>query len=154
MRLAEALALRGDLQKQVDQLRDRIQKNARYQEGEEPTEDARALLTEVSDTIDRLQSLIAAINATNSSLMLPNGSSMTQALAERDMLRLRHNVLTVAANAATGQANFRQMRSELKQLSALDVPSIRREIDEVAQSLRELDGLIQEANWTNDLLEN
>lgn len=154
MRLAEALALRGDLQKRIDQLRERIQANARYQEGEDPSENAVALLAEAGSTIDELETLIAAINKTNSVLAIPGGQSMTAALAARDMLRLRHSVFSVAANAATGHGSYRQMRSELRQIAALDVPDVRAQIDKTAQALRELDGRIQEANWTNDLVEN
>ncbi len=155
MRLAEALSLRGDLQKRVAQLRERIHANVRYQEGEEPSENASALLGEVGETIDRLQSLIAAINITNASLTLPDGRSMTSALAERDMLRLRHSVMSAAAQSAISGAEYsRQMRSELRQIVAIDVPALRKDIDDVAQHLRELDGTIQEANWTSDLVED
>ena len=40
VKLAEALAARADLQRRIEQLRSRISDNARYQEGEEPAEDA------------------------------------------------------------------------------------------------------------------
>jgi hypothetical protein len=40
MKLAEALALRAEATRRIDQLRARIVDNARYQEGERPTEDA------------------------------------------------------------------------------------------------------------------
>ena len=46
MKLAEALTARADLQRRIEQLRARITANARYQEGEEPAEDAAALLGE------------------------------------------------------------------------------------------------------------
>ena len=36
MKLAEALQLRGDLQKRMMQLSDRLMQNARVQEGEKP----------------------------------------------------------------------------------------------------------------------
>ena len=42
MKLAEALALRADTQKRFEQVRSRVQSSARYQEGEEPAEDATA----------------------------------------------------------------------------------------------------------------
>lgn len=45
VKLAEALALRATAVRRVEQLRARIVGNARYQEGEEPSEDAAALLT-------------------------------------------------------------------------------------------------------------
>jgi hypothetical protein len=44
MKLAEALALRADLQARLAQLASRATTNARYQEGEEPAEDPNALL--------------------------------------------------------------------------------------------------------------
>jgi hypothetical protein len=40
MKLAEALALRAESNRRIEQLRSRIVDNARYQEGEEPAEDA------------------------------------------------------------------------------------------------------------------
>lgn len=154
MKLAEALALRGDLQKRIEQLRERIMSSSRYQEGEAPSEDATELLVEVNEAIDRLQGLVAAINVTNSATVLSSGESMTSALARRDALRLRHNVLSSVANAASGANGYRQMRSELRQITAIDVPALRSEIDAVAQDLRETDGQIQQANWATELLEN
>lgn len=44
MKLAEALSLRANAARRIEQLRSRIVSNARYQEGEEPAEDAAALL--------------------------------------------------------------------------------------------------------------
>jgi hypothetical protein len=45
------------------------------------------------------------------------------------------------------------MRSELRYLSALEVPSLRRQGDDVAKELRELDNRIQQANWEVDLVD-
>jgi hypothetical protein len=39
MKIAEALALRADLQKRLEQLKQRLVKNARIQEGDSPEED-------------------------------------------------------------------------------------------------------------------
>ena len=44
MKLAEALANRADLQRRVEQMRTRLQRSARVQEGESPPEDPRELL--------------------------------------------------------------------------------------------------------------
>ncbi|WP_336501733.1 DIP1984 family protein [Microbacterium paraoxydans] len=155
MRLAEALAARADLQRRIEQLRARIVANARYQEGEEPAEDAAALIEEADAALTRLQSLIRRINVTNSRLDLGADGTMTDALAARDVLRLRHSVLTDAAAAASGanEQYLRQMRSELRQVSALPVAALRARADAVAQELRELDNRIQQANWSHDLEE-
>lgn len=157
MKLAEALAARADLQRRIEQLRARIGANARFQEGEEPAEDAAALLVEAHADLDRLGDLIARINATNAVLDLGADGTMTDALAARDVLKLRHALLTDAAAAASGAGagfgHLRQMRSELRQFAALPVAELRRQADDVARALRELDGRIQQANWTNDLRE-
>ncbi|MEU4016901.1 DIP1984 family protein [Microbacterium sp. NPDC028030] len=155
MRLAEALAARADLQRRIEQLRARIVANARYQEGEEPAEDAATLIGEADTALADLQHLIRRINATNARLDLGIDGTMTDALAARDVLRLRHSVLTDAAAAASGSNDqyLRQMRSELRQVSALPVAQLRVRADAVAQELRELDNRIQQANWSNDLEE-
>ncbi|WP_460784900.1 DIP1984 family protein [Microbacterium tumbae] len=154
MRLAEALTARADLQRRIEQLRARIVANARYQEGEEPAEDAGSLLVEVDAALGALRDLIRRINATNARLDLGADGTMTDALAARDVLRLRHSLLADAAAAASGaDQGFRQMRSELRQVSALPVSRLRAEADEVARELRELDNRIQQANWNNDLEE-
>ncbi|NKF31261.1 DIP1984 family protein, partial [Pseudomonas sp. BGM005] len=128
--------------------------NARYQEGEEPAEDAAALLVEADADLARLRDLIRRINATNSRLDMGADGTMTDALAARDVLRLRHSLLVDAAAAASGASTvFRQMRSELRQLAALPVADLRAQADAAAKELRELDNRIQQANWTHELEE-
>jgi len=154
MKIAEALTARADLQRRIEQLRARITANARYQEGEEPAEDAAALLDEAEKDLARLRELIRRINATNARLDLGADGTMTDALAARDVLRLQHSLFVDAAAAASGSGSgMRQMRSELRQIAALPVAQLREAADRVAQELRELDNRIQQANWTHDLEE-
>lgn len=155
MKLAEALALRGDAQKRIEQLRSRIQSSARYQEGEEPPENAGALVDEVDAVLDELESLIRRINRTNAATDVEPGFTLTDAIARRDVLRLRRTLYVAAAEAATGRGQgpgmgVRQMRSELRYLSALDVPVLRTRADDCAKDLRELDNRIQQTNWEVD----
>ncbi|WP_328294870.1 DIP1984 family protein [Kineococcus sp. NBC_00420] len=152
MKIAEGLTERADAQRRVEQLRARITANARYQEGEEPAEDAAALLVEAGHVLTRLQNLITRINRTNSQVDLGPDGSMTDALAARDVLRMRHALLVSAADAAAG-SSLRHLRSELRQLKALPVGELRSQADEVARTLRTLEGRIQEANWTHELLD-
>lgn len=155
MKLAEALAERTDAGRRVQQLRERIVSNARYQEGEEPAEDAAALLVEVGQVLGRLELLIAQINRTNATARVDTGTTITESLARRDVLRLHHAVLSSAADAAAGREHgyVRQLRSELKMLAALPVAELRSRADEVARELRELDIRIQRANWETELAE-
>ena len=57
MKIAEALIERADIQKRIEQLRDRLSSNALVQEGEEPAEDPTSLLTE----LDRLENVSASL---------------------------------------------------------------------------------------------
>ena len=73
MRLAEALLLRADRMRTLEQLRSRAQASARYQEGEDPPEDANELLARAGQVLDELERLIRQINATNAVSVLPDG---------------------------------------------------------------------------------
>ena len=153
MKLAEALIERAALQKQVEQLHARVVQNARFQEGEEPAEDATALLAEVGGVLDHLTGLVVAINLTNAAIRTADGEPLTAALAQRDALRRRHSLLTAAADAAAGSSwdGHRQLRSELRQIAALPVAQLRREADGIAKALRDLETAIQRVNWEADL---
>ena len=154
MKLAEALALRAEATRRIEKLRARIVDNARYQEGEEPAEDAASLLTQSSEVCGELESLIRRINRTNASAEL-GGATITDAIARRDVLKLRHSIITAAADAAAGRERGwnRQLRSELTFISALPVADLRAQADDVARSIRELDTDIQRTNWEVDLLD-
>ncbi|TDC26101.1 hypothetical protein E1265_05125 [Streptomyces sp. 8K308] len=156
MKLAEGLALRAEAARRIEQLRARVVGSARYQEGEVPAEDAASLLTETGETLDELETLIRRINRTNAMTVIDGGVTLTDALARRDVLRLRHAVITSAADAAAGRDQrgaVRQLRSELRMLSALPVGELRAQADALAREIREVDVRIQRANWEVDLVD-
>lgn len=154
MQLAEALIERADLQKRIEQLRGRIAANARYQEGEEPDEDARELLAEAERSIDALEVLLARINATNASTTVASGQTVTALLARRDALRLRHALVTGAADATAGTSGgYRQLRSELRTFAALPTAELRSRADALAKEIRELDAVVQRTNWEVTLVD-
>jgi hypothetical protein len=154
VKLAEALSLRADATRRVEQLRSRIVANARYQEGEEPTEDAAALLAEADAVLSELEDLVRRINRTNAATRIGPEGTITDALARRDVLRTRHSLVSSAADAAAGRSSsVRQLRSELKMVTALPVAHLRSQADDLARQLRETDVRIQESNWQFDLLE-
>lgn len=157
MKLAEALAERAAVVRQVEQLRARVVASARYQEGETPAEDAGRLLGEVTRALVELESLMRRINRTNASVTVGDEDTLTDALARRDVLRMRHAVITAAADAAAGRDQrgmvVRQLRSELPMLAALPVAELRDQADSLAREIRTLDVRIQRTNWEVDLLE-
>lgn len=150
MKLAEALIERADLQRRLEQLKQRLNQNAQYQEGEEPAESPVSLLAEYRQVAAELEQLIVKINLANNRIQLENGQLMVEALAKRDRLKAEHNTLINLADAAT-QTFDRYSRSEIKTLAAVDVKNIRKQIDEIAKQHRQLDTQIQQANWLNDI---
>jgi hypothetical protein len=153
MRLGEALTKRADLQKRIAQLTGRLQASAVVQEGDTPPEDPVTLLRDLDEMSSELERLIAAINLTNAASRLEDGRSVTEALARRDVLALRQSVLRSAADAVA-QASARYSRSEIRLTRQIDVAAVRRDIDDLARQLRELDTAIQEHNWTTELLQD
>jgi hypothetical protein len=153
MRLGEALTRRADLQKRIAQLTGRLQASAVVQEGDAPPEDPAALLRDLGEMSQELERLIAAINLTNATSRVDDGRTITELLARRDVLALRQGVLRSAADAVA-QASARYSRSEIRLTRQIDAGAVRREIDDLARQLRELDTEIQEHNWTTDLRED
>ena len=157
MKLAEALAERGELIKRTEHLKVRILANARHQDGESPAEDAGILLSKYNSALDRLEVLIRRINRTNSAAAVRDGT-ITDALASRDVLRMRHKAISAAADAASGRNQEhrygpRQLRSELVYVAALPVAELRSAADDVAKQIRLVDLEIQRVNWEFDLVE-
>ncbi|MDV3351896.1 DIP1984 family protein [Leptothoe sp. LEGE 181152] len=68
MKLAEALMQRADCQKRIAQLRQRLTRSAKVQEGEQPPENPQELLSEVDTVITELTRLVQRINQTNGHL--------------------------------------------------------------------------------------
>jgi hypothetical protein len=152
MKLAEALILRADHQRRIDQLKQRLLKNARVQEGEKPAEEPGELIAELNRTTDDLVQMIRRINRTNSATELEPGTTIADAIAVRDGLRLRHAIYRELANAATVTQD-RYTKSEVKFKSSVNVAELQKLADNFAKQNRELDAKIQEANWKTDLLE-
>lgn len=152
MKLAEALILRADYQKRLQQLKARLIQNAKVQEGDQPSENPAALLTELEQVASDLTYIIQQINRTNSATDLKTGITLSDALATRDVLKLRIATYRELAQAATVSQN-RYSKSEVRFESTVDVAAIQRQADQLSKELRELDTSIQAANWLTDLLE-
>jgi Family of unknown function (DUF6847) len=151
MKLAEALALRADLQKRLEQLKQRLVKNARIQEGDAPEEDPAELQTDLERSARELTLLVQPINRTNATTRFDAGT-LADALAERDVLKIRYNAYRDLATAAS-TSQGRTTRSEVKFVSTVSVASIQRKADDLAKEYRELDTRIQETDWLTTLLE-
>lgn len=151
MKLAQALILRSDTQKRIEQLKVRLLSNAKTQENESPSEDPKLLLKELDKLTSELFRLICSINLTNSSTKF-EGMSLTEMIAKKDALTLKANVLREFATSASQKVDL-YSNSEIKILSTVDVSALQKQVDALSKEIRELEMKLQEANWSVDLVE-
>lgn len=152
MKLAEALILRADLKKRGAQLKERMNNNAKVQEGEEVSQDPQALLEEFEQVAAQMLSFVQSINKTNSATEFEPGKTLTDALAERDVLSSRLKAYQGLMEAATIRQD-RYSKSEVKFKATISVAELQKQIDAIAKAYRELDTKIQALNWQVDLVE-
>ncbi len=152
MKLAEALILRADLQKRIEQLRTRLNNNAKVQENDTPAEKPETLLSELNECITQLSDLIKKINKTNCTSLSGN-VPLSDLIAERDTLTLKAGILRTFIETAGRKVEL-YSNKEIRILSTVDVPVLQKELDELSKKIRETDTELQKANWNTDLIEN
>lgn len=128
MKLAEALGRRADSQKRIEQVKARLLRNAKVQEGEQPAEDPQALMAEYETLTADLIQLILRINLTNATSTVMD-KTMTEALAMRDVLKLRHGMYRDLAQAATVTQSV-ATRSEVRFKGTVSVAAVQRKADD------------------------
>jgi len=151
MKLAEALAIRKDTQKRIDQLKSRILNNVRVQEGDKPSEDPNELIKQLEGCLKQLQRYIYLINKTNMQTIC-EGRTLTELMAEKDVLSMRINALRSVFDKASASQD-RYSRSEIKMVTTIDIKALGQKIDDYSKRLRELDIRIQALNFATDLAE-
>ena len=149
MKLAEGLSVRKDLQTRIEQVKSRLLNNMKVQEGDEPSERPEELLKELDGCLKQLQELMFRINATNMHTV-KDGRTLTEMMAAREVLGKRVQILRDAFDRAT-QSQDRYGRNEIKYVTTVDVPALRKQIDKYSKQLRELDMEIQALNFATEL---
>lgn len=153
MKLADALIIRSDCQVRIEQLKQRLIRSSKVQEGEQPPENPTVLLEELERIISELSNLVKKINKTNMLTEFREGKNLTEALAERDAIMLKRRILFDLIEAASIKQD-RYSKSEVKFLSTINISDIQKQVDELSKNYRELDSKIQEKNWTVELIES
>ena len=124
MKLAEALQERADLNRSIQDLRGRLERVMLVQEGEEPVENPEELLGILNGSVDRLEYLAARINHTNGTTKA-GGMTLTEIISKK----------------------------EIRVLPTVRAADLQKEADRMAKEIRTLDNLLQETNWTKELVE-
>lgn len=149
MKLAEALSIRADLQRRINQLRTRLKDSSKVQEGDLPAEQLTDLFQELDACLVQWEDMVFRINQTNIKTLY-EGKSITRIIARKDRLAQR-----VAINQELLKhvmETERYGRNEIRYVRQVDVTALRKETDCFAKELRELDLKLQELNWAVDLL--
>jgi hypothetical protein len=152
MKLSEALILRADSQKRVEQLKQRLLRSAKIQEGDNSPENPGVLLEELERTLGTLMDLIKRINKTNSATEFEANKTISDVLAERDVLLIKRNAYSQLTEAASVVQPL-YSRSEIKFVSTVDVSNMQNQVDELSKQYREMDSRIQAMNWQTELLD-
>lgn len=150
MKLATALTERADLQTRINELGNRLVRNAKVQEGEKPAEDPNELLKELNSCLNRLEELIRRINFTNCSTKI-DGLTISDYIAKRDIMKVKIRTYRNFLDQASIKID-RYSNKEIKILSTVNVAQTQKELDGYSKELRMLDDKLQEANWTTELL--
>jgi len=152
MKLAEALILRADKQKRLEQVKERLLRNVKVQQDTQPAEKPEKLLAELETLTKDLVLLIQQINKTNSNTMFDKSRTMSDALAERDILVQKQTIYREVVKTAS-VTHDRLSRSEIKFVATVKVAEMQKRADDLAKEHRDLDTKIQELNWKTELTE-
>jgi hypothetical protein len=151
MKLAEALAERSDCQTRLEDIKKRLTRSARVQEGEQPAEDSTELLVESRRVFVRLLDLIGSINRTNAQTAFDDKRTISDAIAERDITGKKRDFLAAVADAASTRQD-RYSKSEVKFVATVSISQLQKEVDQLSKQFRELDTRLQELNWQTELV--
>jgi hypothetical protein len=151
VKLAEALAERSDCQNRLEELKKRMVRIARVQEGESPAENSDELLAEAQRLFARALVLISAINRTNAATAFDGKKTISDAIAHRDIVGKRRDFLSGIADAASTRQD-RYSKSEVRFVSTFSIARLQKEVDQLSKEYRELDTRLQELNWQTELV--
>jgi len=150
MKIAEALIIRTDLQKNVSQLQARLLQNAQVQEGTEVTEKPEELLNKLRKTLAELQDMVIKINRANIESKDENGISLADLLAQRDILDIEIKTVREFLDKAAALIQPYN-RLEIKVFPSVNVEDYRKSLDGLSKNRRELEIKIQNLNWISEL---
>ena len=165
MKLAEALIARKNSVARIAELKERFDRAAVHEEGEEPEEDAAALLESLKAQFEQHYELIRDINKTNNATMVTtsrsgsNTTTLMEAIAWRDVLKFRHGYYSRMAQEIrnrneSARYGLRALEKPAKKVlsAGVSLTDINDIVNSTAAELRSLDAAIQAAGWSTELL--
>jgi len=152
MKLAEALILRTDSQKRLEQVKHRLLLNSKFQEGELPSEDPKDLEKELQHLLKQLKQIIQRVNRTNLLTPFDEQRSLGDALVERDLIGQERKIYSELLDRASVRHD-RYSKTEIKFVTSINVKDTQKHVDELSLKFRLIDTRIQELNWLTELVD-
>lgn len=152
MKIAEALNERATLKASLSQIKNRMLKNAKVQEGDTPAEDAKQLAEKYAEVNNSLTNIICKINKTNQLVKNANGDSLADLITRRESYKHLVKVYSELYDEAIIERD-RFSRNEIRFISAVSPAELQKDINEFSKRFRMLDTEIQGINWTTDLVD-
>lgn len=153
MTLGEALSQRKSLIGEIGDLRTRITTNVICPEDRTPDEDPDALWEQLKSKTDDLRLIVEKINTVNCTAKLPDGSTLTQALARRDMLTSLHRSTQDIIKAAKPSHYYGSpKKDDVRDKINISISEMQKDAASYAQQRRVLDAQIQVLNWSTEVV--
>ena len=152
MKLAEALILRTDSQKRLEQVKHRLLLNSKFQEGESPSEDPKDLEKELKHLLKQLKQHSQRVNRTNLLTPFDEQRSLGDSLVERDLIGQERKIYSELLDRASVRHD-RYSKTEIKFVTSINVKDTQKHVDELSLKFRLIDTRIQELNWLTDLVD-
>ncbi len=150
MKLAELLIERKAAKERIGELQNRLLEDVVVQEGDEPVENPELTMREIHETAERFRKIIVAINNTNINTKTPDGNLM-EFIAKRDILKMQIGIYERVLAGKQSESLWRMGKSEIKHVRTMDFKKLRKDLDTMYKSLRELDTEIQSLNWLTEV---
>ncbi len=150
MKLAEMLNERKTTKQRIVLINERLHLAAKIQEGDKaPVEPPEELKTELLECYDKLAEAIVLINKANIETLV-EGKSLMELIATRDKhVSIAAVLHKLAEHAGPERGIF--SKNEVRFLPAVDIREVRKEADVHAKRARDMDNIIQAANWNTEL---
>ena len=138
----------------LQRIQRRLEAVSLVEEGSKPAEDPEALLNRHLSVSEQLESITIKITDTNQIESVSFGGEtfvLSKALAKREQLRHRVKFLRdLHESMITGRRGI-YYGNESKMVATLEPSKIEVQANRAASSLRELNSIIQEKNWTTNI---
>lgn len=162
MKLGEALTQRKYLAARIPQLTNKLSACITIEEGaatNEASDTAVDLLAELGASIAQFHLLVVAINKTNNVSQIADGTTIMEAIVRRDLLKLglqQYQSIVQHIRPRVEKSHFVADSEPTVYVVApgIQPAALKQHTNHLAAEYRKLDTMLQEANWTVDLIED